>query len=63
MRRLLPYWPFFDICFHLQINDINERKEQLLKLRQEALITKQKLEKIRSESESVSRSDFQSSCE
>jgi len=35
-----------------QMNDINERKEQLLKLRQEALITKQKLERIRSESES-----------
>ncbi|XP_065055715.1 DISP complex protein LRCH3-like isoform X2 [Rhopilema esculentum] len=33
------------------INDIAERKEQLLRLRQEALITKQKLEKIRSESE------------
>ena len=37
------------------MNDVNEkRKEHLLKLRKEALITKQKLERIRSESESVS---------
>ena len=37
------------------MNDVNEkRKEHLLKLRKEALITKQKLDRIRSESESVS---------